>query len=154
MSEVIVEITLAGTPLFTEDGTMGSRFTRGAPGEPATVRGEDDTVASKTGRSFYPRVADVLPIGLSIWLHAGDVATDAAGWAEVELGRRALLELLSGAGATKTLEATLADGSTAEIQVHVIPPVMVNEVIPGLRLEFDVALESVDPEWVITPAGS
>lgn len=154
MSEVIVEISLDGTPLFSDDGTLGSRFTRGAPGEPPMVRGEDDTVAARAGRSFYPRIADVLPIGLEVWLQAGDVASDSQGWIEVESQRRNLLELFTGTGPTKTLSATLADGATAEIAVRVIPPVLVNEVIPGLRLEFDVALESVDPEWVITPAGS
>lgn len=155
MSEVLIEITFDSTALFTEDGAVGFRFTRGWPGEPPMTRGEDDTVAARAGRSPYPHISDVLPIGLEGWLHAGDGLDLATARETVEGARQALMDLFRGRiGTAGVLEAAMIDGSTATIAARVVPPVLTREVVPGLRYEFDVALESVDPEWVITPAGS
>lgn len=155
MSEVIVEITYDGTDLFDAAGTIGFRFTKGAPGEPPMVRGEDDVVAAASGRSSYPRLADVLPIDLAGWLHSSEGLDEAGARAFVESARQELLAVFAGGSLTpKALSAELPDGSTALISARVMPPILVLEIVPGLRYEFDVALESVDPAWVITPAGS
>lgn len=154
MSDVIVEITYDGTDLFADDGTVGFRFTRGAPGEPPLVRGEDDTVAARPGRVAYPRVLDYLPIGLEGWVHAPDGLTDAEAFAATETARRAILGAFASTTATAVLSAVLADGAVATINARVVPPILVKELVPGLRYELDVALESVDPDWVIEAAGS
>lgn len=150
---VLVEITFEGTDLWDPDGSMAFWFTKGAPAEPPTLRGEDDVVAARSGRSSYPRVADVLPIGIAGMIHAPIGDEGSAALAAAEARRRQLLALFTRT-TPGTLAARLPDGATATIEALVLPPVLVREVIPGLYYELDVALESVDPAWVITPAGS
>lgn len=145
MSVVLVEITFASTPLFSADGRLTSRFTKGRPGEPPMVRGEDDVVARATGRSFYPKVADHLDIGLEVAVAAADEASYRA-------TMTALYGLFDGTAAPATLAALLEDGSSATIDAYVQPPVLLRELVESLVGNLDVSLISIDPSWVITPA--
>lgn len=151
MGVVVIEITFDSVPLFSADGSMTFRFTKGAPGEPPTMRGEDDRVSARAGRSSYPRLPDILPIGLEGQVQAEIDST--APLADAEFRRRSLLSLFR-TTTPKVLSAVLPDGAVATISARVEPPVLVKEVVAGLYFEFDVALESIDPTWVITPVGS
>lgn len=153
---VTIPVTFDGTALWNDDASKGFSFTRGMPGEPPMLRGEDDTVSARAGRVPYPRIADTLPIGLTGWIQAppGGLGDYASLRAAVETLRREMMTLFTRTGAPRVLSCTLADGATATINADVVPPVLVREVVPALYYELDVALESVDPDWVITPAGS
>ena len=146
-------ITFDSTDLFSADGMFVSRITKGAPRETPMFRGEDDTVAGRVGRVPYPRVADVLPIGILIQLQAPAAMSTAESLVYVETKRRQLLALFT-PSAPRVLSTILVDGSIATVNADVLPPVLVKdlmaETLPGLVLQLDLALESVDPAWVIT----
>jgi len=149
----LIPITFDGTALYSTDLTIVSRFTRGSPGEPPQVRGTDDTVPGRPGRVPYPRVADVLPIGLLVRIQPSPTLTTSQSLAAIETLRRSLLTLFT-PGVPRVLSAALKDGATATINADVLPPVLVKDLIPdapGFILEFDVALESVDPGWAVEP---
>lgn len=114
------------------------------------VRGEDDVVASLTGRSPYPRVADVLPLELrGVVLGMGSTVEDQQSSFRTLMGT--LRALLAGGSLTpKVLAGVLEDASTATINARVVD-VQVTEQVASLAAEVKVALESVDPDWVITP---
>lgn len=147
MAIVLIELTYGSTQLWSSDGRLRSRFLKGWPGETPMVRGEDDVIAAAAGRSFYPKVADHLDIGLHL-----DVVEEAEG--SYRSAMTALLALFDATAAPATLSALLEDDSTATIDAYVQPPVLVRELVPGLVAELEVALVSVDPSWVIVPAGS
>lgn len=144
---VLVEITFDSTDLFSSDGRLRSRFLKGWPGETPMVRGEDDVVSAKTGRSFYAKVGDHLDIELEVTIAQETEATFRAAMTQ-------LYALFDATSAPAVLSADLEDGSTATINAYVVPPVLTRELVPGLAAELDVALVSIDPSWVITPAGS
>jgi hypothetical protein len=145
VSIVLIEITFSGTPLFSADGRLTSRFLKGWPGTPPMVRGEDDIVAAMTGRSFYPKVADHLDIELEVAVAEEDEAT-------FRTQLTALYTLFAGTAAPATLSALLEDGATATIDAYVVPPVLTRERLASLVAQVDVSLTSLDPAWVITPA--
>lgn len=126
-------------------------ITRGINEIPVT-RGEDDTVASRAGRSSYPRLADVLPLELGgAVIGIGDTVEE-----QQESFRTlmlALRTLLAGGSLTpKVLAGTLEDGSGAAINARAVD-LQVDVMVESIAAEVRVALESVDPDWVITPAG-
>jgi hypothetical protein len=143
----LIEITFSGTPLFDSDGRLRSRFLKGWPGEPPMVRGEDDVVAAMTGRSYYARVGDHLDVGLEVTVAEEDEAS-------YRQAMTSLFALFASTAPPAPLSALLEDGGTATIDAYVLPPVLVREQVPGLVAELEVALVSIDPTWVITPAGS
>ena len=53
-----------------------------------------------------------------------------------------------------TREVDLGFRAPPRLQAYVAPPVLTRELVPGLAAELDVALISIDPTWVIVPAGS
>lgn len=143
----LIEITFSSTPLFDADGHLRSRFVKGWPGETPMVRGEDDVIAAATGRSFYPKIGDHLDV---------EILVDVAEVSEVAFRSQmtALYALFQATAAPAVLSAALEDGSAATINAYVMPPVLTRELVPGLVAQLDVALISIDPTWVITPAGS
>ena len=143
----LIELTFSGTALFDSDGRLRSRFVKGWPGETPMVRGEDDTVASRTGRTYYAKVGDHLDIELEVTIAE---VSESAFRAEMTQ----LYALFDATAAPATLSAVLEDGSTATIDAYVLPPVLTRELVPGLVAQLDIALISIDPAWVITPAGS
>lgn len=147
MSIALIELTYGATQLWSSDGRLRSRFLKGWPGETPMVRGEDDTIAAVAGRSYYPRVADHLDIGLHL-----DVVEETE--ATYRSAITALLALFDATAAPATLTAILEDGATATIDAYVLPPVLIREQVPSLVAELEVALVSIDPSWVIVPAGS
>lgn len=151
---VVVELTLDGTPLFTDDGTRWFRIVRGHPGSPPAVRGSDKVIPHAPGAVPRSRVASHLDIELEGHQFAPEGDLDDAR-AAFRIGVTELLELFDGSLAPRTLSALLEDGSTATIDVRVTPPVLVDEHEreQGLVADINVGLRSVDPAWVIV-AGS
>lgn len=151
---VVIELTLDSTPLFgmLGDCRVAFWFRDGFNNIP-TIRGEDVLVPGRSGRIARNRIADVLAVPLSGWLVVPDgLAVDAAR-AAFRSSMRTLQTLLAGLDVV-VLEAALEDGSIATLNVRVEPPVLVREQPAGLGATIDVDLRSVDPSWVITPAGS
>lgn len=146
----IHDLTYDATSIQQDPIGIYLRIVRGL-NEIPSVRGEDDVVASKPGRSPYPRVADVLALELDgLLLGLGDT------FAEEQASFRTLVEALktllaAGSLNPKALAGTLEDGSTATINARVVD-VQVRQLIESTAAEVKVALESVDPDWVITPA--
>lgn len=149
----ITDLTYGGTSLQTfgdGSGGMHIEITRGINESP-TVRGEDDTIAAKTGRSSYPRVADILPIeGEGVLLGEGvDSDAQQSSYRTQVMALRTLLA--AGKLTPKVLSCTLEDGSTATINARVVD-YAVDEQVASIAAELKIAWESVDPDWVITPA--
>lgn len=146
----VTDLAYDATSLQQDPIGIFLRIVRGLNAIPS-VRGEDDVVASKSGRSPYPRLADVLAIELSgLVLGIGDTE------AEERASFRGLIEALktllaAGSLAPKVLSCTLEDGATATINARVVD-FQVTELIESVAAEVKVALESVDPDWDITPA--
>jgi len=136
-----------------QESTIGIflELTRGLNEIPKT-RGEDDIVASASGRTAYLHVADILPLELAgVVLGTGSTVDDQQASFRTKMAAlRALLA--SGSLLPKILAGTLEDDSTATISARVVD-VQVDERVASLAAEVKVALESVDPDWVITPAG-
>lgn len=143
----LIQITFSSTPLFDSDGHLRCRFLKGWPGETPMVRGEDDVIAAATGRSFYAKVGDHLDIELEVAIAE---VSESAFRAEMST----LYALFDATAAPAVLSAVLEDGSTATINAYVVPPVLTRELVVGLAAQLDVALISIDPTWVIVPAGS
>lgn len=147
----IHDLTYDGSALQTfadDSGGLHIEITRGLNESPA-VRGEDDVVASRAGRSSYPRLADILPLeGDGFLLGVGaDAATQQASFRTQMAALRALLA--AGKLTPKVLAGTLEDGSTATINARVVD-YEVTEQVASIAAELKVAWESVDPDWVIT----
>lgn len=125
-------------------------ITRGLNESPS-VRGEDDTVSSMTGRVPYPRLADILAIeGEGVILGSGvDVEAQQADYRRLVSSIRTLFA--SGKLSPKVLACVLEDGSTATINARVVD-YQIEEQVASLAAEIKIAWESVDPDWVITPA--
>jgi hypothetical protein len=149
---------LAAISSLTYDGTsiqetspigIFIEITKGLNESPA-VRGEDDVVASRSGRSSYPRLADVLAIeGEGVVLGTDDPDDGQSDFRSSMATLRALLA--GGKLAPKVLAGVLEDGSSATINARVVD-YQVSEQGASLAAEVKVAWESVDPDWVITPA--
>jgi hypothetical protein len=141
-------LTYDGTSIQTSPIGIHVEITKGL-NESATVRGEDDVVASMTGRVSYPRIADVLPIeGSGVLLGIGDDVSEQM--ESYRTAMAALRALLAGGKLTpKVLSGTLEDGSTATINARVVD-YQVTEKVASLAAELKIAWESVDPDWVIT----
>ena len=117
------------------------------------VRGVDVVAAHRTGRIAYPRLADVLSLELFGYIAA--IGMDyAAQKADFRTRADALKSLLTSSSLNVVvLSCTLEDGANAAINVRVVD-YQVTERIPSVVAEVRVALESIDPYWVVTPAGS
>lgn len=139
-------LTLDGISIQEVPLGIHLEITRGINEIPA-VRGEDDTVSALPGRVPFARLQDVLAVELTGLVLGDDLAA-------YRTSMSALRALLAAASLTpKVLAGMLEDGATASINARVID-YQVTEQIASLAADIKVALESVDPDWVITPAGS
>lgn len=147
---VVVELELDGTPLYADDGTRWFRITKGHPGSPPVVRGRDVVIPHAAGAVPRSRRNNYLDIEIEGQQTApeGESLDDAR--AAFRQGCRQLNALFAGDGPPRTLTARLEDGSTATIDVRVVPPILVDEHEreQGLVADYNVAMRSVDPAWV------
>lgn len=148
----IHDLTFDAAALQTDPIGIHIELTKGVNESPA-VRGEDDTVASRSGRVSYPRLADILALeGRGFVLGYGIDTDDQRATFRTLMGTlRALLA--AGKLEPKILAGVLEDGATATINARVVD-FDITERVASVAAEIKVAWESVDPDWVITPAGS
>lgn len=112
-----------------------------------TVRGKDLVVPGRDGRFVTSRRADTLPLelaGIVIGL-GSDVAAQQASYRTLMQIVRATFDR---AQDPWELAGTLEDGSTATISVRCVD-MKVTETAGSMEAKVMVALESVDPDWVI-----
>lgn len=148
----VIGLTFESVDLQRADFSVFLEVKRGL-NELPEVRGKDTTVPGLTGRYFRNRVADRRELEL-----VGYVSGYSASPGESAERRdfrhrveelRALFDPTADPG---TLAALLEDGDTATIAARPTSVVW-KQVAPSLA-SVSVQLESVDPEWVITPGGS
>jgi hypothetical protein len=145
----ITALTYDDESLQTDPIGLHLELVRGINEIPA-VRGEDDTVSALPGRVAYPRLADILPLELAgVALGSGSVVADQQSDYRTLMG--VVRELLArGSLNPLVLAGTLEDGSTATINARVVD-YQVTETMASISAEIRVALESVDPDWIIVP---
>ena len=147
----ITDLEFDSVPLQRDDLSVVLEIKRGLGGVP-TVRGSDQIVPGRSGRIPRARVADVTAIELEGVLE-GTGPDDASRRADLVALREEMRALFDGTKDPAPLSCVLEDGSTATIDVRVVPPILWDE-LPGYVVRVNVAMESVDPDWTVTPAGS
>lgn len=116
------------------------------------VRGEDTIIPSAAGRTSRNRKADVRHILLAGVLQ-GVGATNALRLASWQNLRDELEALFDPTAAPGTLVGLANDGSWRSIDARTIAIVWNPSSIMGVD-ELSIALDSVDPDWLITGDGS
>lgn len=147
-------LTCDGTVVMRDDGLFLS-LKKGL-GEIPYVRGSDQIVPGLAGRIPRSRIGDRMALELEglvrgIPDEADNDPSEPVAYYDLVLECRNLFD------PTKEpwiLSCLLPDGSTASINVRVVPPLLWEELIPGRLARLNVALESVDPTWDIAASGS
>lgn len=147
----VSDLAFAATDLQPSDRSFVLWVERGLNDIP-TVRGEDIVVPHLTGRTAAARVADTMIIELKGWILANGATPDIIAGA-FRTVVEALKAVFDPAAGYQTLSATLEDGSAATIQARVTA-LVIDEKVASHVASVDVQMESIDPYWVITPAGS
>lgn len=138
-----VTLTYDATDIQDLDGIF-LEIIRGAPGEPAEIRGRNDIAPGVDGQVIRNRRPDRRTIELSGWVK-GTGANEAAQRSDYWTNRLAL-EALFSALDTASLWATLPNGSTYAITCRLRPPILYRQVAPSFAT-VSLELESVDPDW-------
>lgn len=126
-------------------------ITRGI-NEPPAARGVDQVVPHRTGRIPRARVNDVLQLELEGFVLAiPDADDDPDGGISFRTQMAELRAVFARNRDPWVLTGVLEDGSTATINVR-CTDYAAPEPVSGQVAEPKIALESVDPDWVITPA--
>lgn len=145
-----VALTADGTDLAPSSLEYVLWLVRGL-NEVPSVRGSDDVVPRRTGRIARARFADALPLELEGWIMAQGTSV-----ADVVANFRDTVQVLQAlfdpAGDPIVLEATLEDGSVQTINARVLPPILIEEKVASHVARVSIALESVDPAWVVSPS--
>lgn len=147
----VIGLDYGGTDLQENPFGIFLEVIRGLNETPA-VRGVDVTVPGRDGQVAGSRVVHVLPIELEGYIagQGSDEDTARADFATMRTQLKALFDPT----VSRTLTATLEDGSTATITARALGGGMLWAQIVPACARLNVTLESVDPEWVVTPAGS
>lgn len=138
-----VTLTYDSTDIQDLDGIF-LEIIRGAPGEPAEVRGRDDVALGRDGRVARNRRRDVRIIELSGWVKG--TGSDEEDQREDYWDNRLALEALFSTGTTDVLQATLPNGDTYTINTRCRPPMLFRQIVPAFAT-VSIELESVDPDW-------
>jgi hypothetical protein len=148
----ITDLTLDGTSIQQDPMGIYLEITRGL-NEIPVFRGSDTTVPHLTGQIAHAHVAHVRRLELTGYVLGvgADLATQQSDYRQLMRGLSSLLA--TAAASPVVLAGTLEDGSTASINVRV-SDYQLNEPVQSLVGEPKVALESLDPYWVIVDAGS
>lgn len=146
----IHDLTADGDSIQEDPIGVWLELTRGIDELPA-VRGADQLVPRSAGRIPRARVADHLSLELEgVVLGVPDFPDDPDGSISYRTKMLALRTLFDRTKEPWVLSGVLEDGSTATINVRTVEYVPITKVA-GLASELKVALESVDPDWAITP---
>lgn len=147
----VTDLAYASTDLQPDSLDFVLWVTRGLNDIPS-VRGTDQVVPARTGQVERNRKADKLAIELRGYV-LGNGSTGELIVANFRSSVEILKALFDPALAQRVLSATLEDGSAATINARVVGLAML-EVVANHVAEVAVLMESLDPYWVITPAGS
>jgi hypothetical protein len=140
-----VTLTYDGTDIQDLEGIF-LEIIRGAPGEPAEIRGRDDVALGRDGRVARNRRKDRRVIELVGWVK-GTGATEATQRGDY-WDNRITLEGVFDSTATAVLSATLPSGDVYTISCRLNPPILYNQVVPAYAT-VSLELESVDPDWTL-----
>lgn len=119
----------------------------GGPDQPAFVRGRDDIIPGRAGRSIRNRVSDNRDVDLAGFV-TGVGATDALLQSDYWTNRLLLTSWFVPTADPATLTATLPNGDVYTIDARPQAPFRINEKLPGYAL-VGITLESVDPDWTL-----
>lgn len=147
----VVGLTYDGTDVQDADLGLFLEIVKGL-NETPEVRGTDTTVPGLDGRIPRNRVTDRLAIELRGMLMATGM-DESAQRSDFATMRQQVRMLFDPTKMPADLVAELEDGSTATISARPLPTLLWRQGPPGYA-ELSVELESVDPDWVIVPAGS
>lgn len=147
----ITDLTFDSVVLMRDDGLF-LQLKKGI-GEIPMVRGVDQVIPRLAGRYPRARVADRMVIELEglvrgIPDEADDDPSEGEAYYTLVLAMKTLFDPTK---APASLSCVLPDGSTASINVRVVPPLLWDEIIPGRLARLNVSMESVDPDWTLTP---
>jgi hypothetical protein len=144
----IHDLTLDGTSIQQSPPGIHLEITRGI-NEIAVFRGKDSSVPHRAGRTPHGHVADIRKLELEgVVLGIGStIDVQQASYRQLVRGLSALLA--SASAEPVVLSGILEDGATATINVRVVD-FLCDEPASSLAGAPKVALESVDPDWVIT----
>lgn len=115
------------------------------------VRGSDTVIPGARGRVVRNRIADARDIVLAGVLQ-GTGTTEADRLADYQAIRDELEGVFDPEGDPVAIAGEALDGSTRTIDARTISIVW-NEGVLGMG-NLAITMESVDPDWVVTPAGS
>ena len=143
-----VTLTYNSTDVQDLDGIF-LEIVRGAPGEPAEVRGRDDVAIGREGRMARNRLPDVRIVELVGWIRGTGADEDAQRsdyW-----DNRITFDSLFSTTTIRVLHATLPNGDAYTLNCRVRPPVLFRQVVPAFAT-LSLELESVDPDWELEVA--
>ena len=145
----VIPLDYGGTDLQTDPIGWLFEIKRGL-NEPAEVRGIDLVISHLAGQVSGSREGHRRLIELRgpVMGQGADEATQRADFADMRETLRALFD----PKVTRVLTATLENGATATINAKTLNAAWI-EVTPTW-FNVSIELESLDPDWVITPAGS
>jgi hypothetical protein len=146
----VIGLTVNSTDLQTDPIGYFFEVTQGGPYDIVEVRGSDVRVPSLEGQIPRSRVGDSREIRLEG--HAmGTGADEQAQRIDYETRALALAALFDPRDLV-TITLILPSGATATIEARTES--MLRKDRTPAYAEYNVQLESADPEWVVTPAGS
>ena len=144
-----IALTYDGTDLQEDPFGVFLEIERGL-NEPAEVRGIDVVIPHASGQTAGSRLGHRRLIELRGYV-LGQGADESAQRSDFAAMREALRALFDPT-TTKVLSATLEDGATATINARTLNAAWVK--IGPAYFSVSIELESVDPDWDITPAAS
>lgn len=147
----VIGLDYGGTDLQEDPFGIFLEVIHGLNESPA-VRGVDVTVPGRDGQVVGSRVVHVTAIELEGYV-AGQGSDESAQRADFA-AMRTTLKALFDPTTSATLTATLEDGATATITARALGNGLLWAQVTPACARLNVTLESVDPEWVVTPAGS
>lgn len=124
----------------------------GGPDEVALVRGRDDIIPGRAGRSGRNRKEDRRTIELggpeSFVTGVGSTLDDML--ADYWTNRLLIGSWFSPSASAKTLTATLPTGAVYTISARPQAPILIVEEFPG-KAKVSITLESIAPDWELAP---
>jgi hypothetical protein len=146
----VIGLSVEGTDLQTNPIGYFFEIVRGGPYDIVQVRGSDVRVPSLEGQVPRSRVGDGREIELAG--HVMGIGMDEAAQRSNFETRALALAALFDPRILRTITLLLPSGATATIEARTES--LLRKTHTPAYEEYNVQLESVDPEWVITPAGS
>lgn len=144
----VIALTVDGTDVQAANFGIFLEIVKGLNESPS-VRGQDTIIPGLAGRIARSRVADTLMLELR-GIVTGDRDAEAGEDADFRTNCLAARALFAPTKSPVAVVATLEDGSTATINARPLPGAIWNYPMRCVA-EVSFPMESVDPDWVVTP---